>query len=107
MGATDKLVVVDFTASWCGPCQRIAPAFAAMDEEHAGSVVFVKVDVDENEEVQGPAESAACQPFSCTRAERRCRRCRVPMNPSSGSWSPIISEHLSSCTHHALSRPCV
>merc|ERR1711998_442830 len=53
--AMDKLVVVDFTASWCGPCQRIAPAFAAMDEEHAGSVVFVKVDVDENEEV-----AAAC-----------------------------------------------
>lgn len=48
--AGDKLVVVDFTASWCGPCQRIAPVFAKMAEEMT-DVVFVKVDVDENEEV--------------------------------------------------------
>ena len=47
--AKDKLTVVDFTASWCGPCQRIAPVFAKMAEEMP-DVEFVKVDVDENEE---------------------------------------------------------
>ena len=44
--AGDKLLVVDFTATWCGPCQRIAPAFAAIADEYAGSAIFVKIDVD-------------------------------------------------------------
>uniref|UniRef100_A0A3Q0SXH1 Thioredoxin n=1 Tax=Amphilophus citrinellus TaxID=61819 RepID=A0A3Q0SXH1_AMPCI len=47
--AGNKLVVVDFTATWCGPCQRIAPAFAA-DSSNA-NVIFLKVDVDDAQDV--------------------------------------------------------
>jgi thioredoxin 1 len=41
-------VVVDFTASWCGPCQHIAPIFAklAADKSVPGHLAFAKVDVD-------------------------------------------------------------
>ena len=53
----DKLIVVDFTATWCGPCQRIKPAFQALAEANP-DVVFCKVDVDANSET---AESCDVQ----------------------------------------------
>merc|ERR1719218_55407 len=45
-----KLVVVDFTASWCPPCQMVAPKFAEHAEAVKDYAVLVKVDVDENAE---------------------------------------------------------
>lgn len=41
-----KLAVVDFTASWCGPCRAIAPYFTELAKNNP-SVIFLKVDVDE------------------------------------------------------------
>jgi len=60
--AGDKLVVVDFTAVWCGPCQRIAPLFAALADENPDAV-FVKVDVDENEDVAQECQVSAMPTF--------------------------------------------
>lgn len=49
--AENKLVVIEFYASWCGPCKMVAPFFEKMAEDYINTVVFLKVDVDENEEV--------------------------------------------------------
>ena len=44
-------VVVDFYTDWCGPCKAIAPEFERLSKESGSSVKFIKVNVEENEEV--------------------------------------------------------
>lgn len=50
--ATDKLVVIDFWAEWCGPCKMIAPVVEELSSEMP-DVTFAKLNVDENRETAG------------------------------------------------------
>ena len=46
---SDKPVIVDFWAEWCGPCHAVAPVLDRIAEERAGELKVVKVNIDEEQ----------------------------------------------------------
>ena len=56
----NEIVLVDFWASWCGPCKQFAPTYAASSEKHP-DVVFAKVDTEAEQQLAAAADIRSIQ----------------------------------------------
>lgn len=59
--STNKLVVIDFMAKWCGPCKTIAPKITKL-AEMCPAIKFIKVDVDQIESAYVETEDVSAMP---------------------------------------------
>ncbi|CAF0854679.1 unnamed protein product [Adineta ricciae] len=73
--AGDKLVLIDFFATWCGPCKKVAPIIEKLSESYPNAV-FLKVDVDQCETEARQYEISAMPTFVFIRSSKELERIR-------------------------------
>lgn len=49
--ATDKPILIDFYATWCGPCQMLSPVLKQVKDSLGDRIMILKIDVDKNQEL--------------------------------------------------------
>jgi len=89
---SDKPVLVDFWAAWCGPCRMIAPEVDAIAEKYSGKLKVLKLNVDENSATAGSYGIMSIPTLVLFKAGREVDRFIGAM--SSEELSKKLSKHI-------------
>ncbi|KAJ3046166.1 Cytoplasmic thioredoxin isoenzyme 2 [Rhizophlyctis rosea] len=71
--ASNDIVIVDYTATWCPPCKVIAPHYEQLAADHP-SIAFLKVDVDDNPDVAEEQSANAMPTFVAYKSGKEVAR---------------------------------
>ena len=66
----NKPVLIDFFATWCGPCQALAPILIESKEELGDAVNIIKIDVDKNQEIAAHFQVKGVPTICCFKMEK-------------------------------------
>ncbi len=79
---SDKLVVMDFFATWCGPCKMLTPIFESLSKEMSDKVDFAKIDIDRSLELAQEYEIVSVPTmiiFKNGKEVQKAKRCRTKL----------------------------
>nr|XP_020740566.1 thioredoxin domain-containing protein 8 isoform X2 [Odocoileus virginianus texanus] len=88
--AGNKLVVIEFSAKWCGPCKRIYPVFHAMSVQYR-SVMFATVDVDNARELAQTYHIKAVPTFQMFKQTKKCL-CSAQLLRAFSGVKPLLKQ---------------
>uniref|UniRef100_A0A803SXX7 Thioredoxin domain-containing protein n=1 Tax=Anolis carolinensis TaxID=28377 RepID=A0A803SXX7_ANOCA len=83
-----KLIVIDFSITWCGPCKMIKPFFYSLVEKYK-YVIFIEIDVDDVQDVAAHSEVKSMQHSSSTKTRKKCMN--FPEQTTKGWKKPLRS----------------